>query len=199
MARTGRPREFDTDVALEKARDIFWASGYNGTSIGDLVDGLALERGSIYAAFGDKRQLYLAAVELYWRRYEETLQAALAAVPLLPALRDVLAMPAQLGAFADRADMPHGCMMGNTAVELAPLDDGALTTVRSAFARFTDSTAAAFREAQARGEVTTASTPEAQAQLALVIAEGTALLARTGVDPNAAVTAVDVAIAGLRA
>jgi len=90
MARTGRPREFDTDVALEKARDIFWASGYNGTSIGDLVEALALKRGSIYAAFGDKRQLYLAAVELYWRRYEETLQEALAAVPLLPALRDVL-------------------------------------------------------------------------------------------------------------
>ncbi|WP_437582904.1 hypothetical protein ACSAGD_11565 [Paramicrobacterium sp. CJ85] len=71
--------------------------------------------------------------------------------------------------------------------------------MRRAFARFTESTATAFREAQARGEVTTVSTPEAQAQLALVVAEGTALLARTGVHPDAAVAAVDAAIAGLRA
>lgn len=197
MTRTGRPREFDTSAAIEKARDVFWTSGYHGTSVQDLVDAVAVERGSLYAAFGDKRQIYLKAVALYWAQYERTLDAALSSDPLLPALRDVLVMPAQLGAVAHQKDVPHGCMMGNTAVELAPFDDNATHTVRDAFRRFTDRTAAALGRAQERGEVTTSSTPEAQAQLILVVAEGTALLARTGTDPDIAVAAIDAAILGL--
>lgn len=198
MARTGRPRGFDPDAVLERARGIFWASGYGGTSIQDLVDGLSVERGSLYAAFGDKRLLYLEAVKLYWEEYERTLQTALASVPLLPALRDLLAMPAQLGAVAADPDAPHGCMMGNTAAELVPQDADATAIVTDSFARFVQMMADALRAAQDRGEVTTASTPEAQAQLLLVVAEGTSLLARAGTDPLAASAAVDAVITGLR-
>src|SRR5690625_3313814 len=100
MTRTGRPRSFDPADALKSARDVFWASGYGGTSIQSLVDGVGLERGSLYAAFGDKRRLYLETVKLYWADYEDSLRAALKQVPLLPALREVLVMPAQLGAVA---------------------------------------------------------------------------------------------------
>lgn len=198
MARTGRPRGFDPAVAVEQARGIFWASGYGGTSIQDLVDGLAVERGSLYAAFGDKRLLYLEAVKLYWAEYERALEAALASVPLLPALRELLVMPARLGAAADDPGAPHGCMMGNTAVELVPYDAEATTIVRESFDRFVRNVADALRAAQTRGEVTTASAPEAQARLLLVLAEGTSLLARTGADPAAASAAIDAALTGLR-
>lgn len=198
MARTGRPRAFDPDDALRSARDVFWASGYGGTSIQSLVDGVGLERGSLYAAFGDKRRLYFEAVKLYWAEYEEALRSALAEVPLLPALREVLVMPAQLGAVASDPHAPHGCMMGNTVAELVPQDAEATALVTDSFSRFTDMTTVALREAQLRGEVTTASPPEAQAQLLLVLAEGTALLARSGTDPATAAAAVDAALAGLR-
>lgn len=197
MARTGRPRGFDPAATLERARGIFWASGYSRTSIQDLVDGLAIERGSLYAAFGDKRLLYLEAVKLYWAEYEQALESALASVPLLPALRELLVMPAQLGAVAADPDAPHGCMMGNTAAELVPHDAEATTIVRESFARFVRVVANALRAAQDRGEVTTASAPEAQAQLLLVVAEGTSLLARAGTDPAAASAAIDAALAGL--
>jgi TetR/AcrR family transcriptional repressor of nem operon len=198
MARTGRPRGFDPAGALERARGIFWASGYGGTSIQDLVDGLAVERGSLYATFGDKRQLYLEAVKSYWADYERALEPVLATIPLLPALRELLVMPAQLGAAAADPQAPHGCMMGNTAAELVPQDDQATAIVRESFARFVRMTADALRAAQHRGEVTTTSTPEAQAQLLLVVAEGTSLLARAGTDPAAATAAIDAAIEGLR-
>src|SRR6202046_5006859 len=61
----GRPREFDTDTALEKAMRLFWAKGYEGTSVGDLTETLGISRPSLYAAFGDKQSLFHAALERY--------------------------------------------------------------------------------------------------------------------------------------
>ncbi|WP_020415749.1 TetR/AcrR family transcriptional regulator [Amycolatopsis sp. ATCC 39116] len=199
MARTGRPRAFDPAEALATAQGIFWASGYGGTSIQALVDGVGLERGSLYAAFGDKRRLYFETVKLYWAEYEKTLQAALTQIPLLPALREVVVMPAQLGTVASDPQAPHGCMMGNTIAELVPHDAEATALVTDAFARFADLLIEPLRQAQKRGEVSTASPPEAQAQLLLVLAQGTSLLTRTGTDPATATAAIDAAFAGLRA
>jgi AcrR family transcriptional regulator len=61
----GRPREFDTDAALEKAMRLFWAKSYEGTSVADLTETLGISRPSLYAAFGDKRSLFRAALERY--------------------------------------------------------------------------------------------------------------------------------------
>ncbi len=55
MART---REFDENVVLERARDLFWEQGYTATSIQDLEKALGISRSSIYASFGSKRALY---------------------------------------------------------------------------------------------------------------------------------------------
>src|SRR5215470_7162266 len=62
-----RPRSFDPDDALARAMEAFWAKGYEGTSLADLVAATGLNKGSLYAAFGDKRRLYLAAIERYER------------------------------------------------------------------------------------------------------------------------------------
>src|SRR5271170_6573535 len=61
----GRPREFDTDAALEKAMRLFWAKGYEGTSVADLTGEMRISRPSLYAAFGDKQSLFRAALERY--------------------------------------------------------------------------------------------------------------------------------------
>jgi AcrR family transcriptional regulator len=61
----GRPREFDRDAALGKARDLFWARGYEGVSMSDLVDALGIASARIYAAFGSKEALFREAVDLY--------------------------------------------------------------------------------------------------------------------------------------
>ena len=67
-----RPKEFDPDVALDRAVDVFWSRGYGGTSIQHLVDALGVNRGSLYATFGDKHGLYLAALDRY--RQSEVVQ-----------------------------------------------------------------------------------------------------------------------------
>ncbi len=60
----GRPREFDVDEALTKIMAVFWAKGFEGSSLSDLVAATGLKKGSLYAAFGDKRAMYLKALAL---------------------------------------------------------------------------------------------------------------------------------------
>src|ERR1700685_284816 len=63
--QVGRPREFDTDQALEQATELFWRKGYEGTSLSDLTDELGITRPSLYAAFGNKETLFRLALDRY--------------------------------------------------------------------------------------------------------------------------------------
>lgn len=63
--KRGRPREFDRTEALEQAMILFWRNGYRGVSLDDLTDAMSITRPSLYAAFGDKETLFLAAVDYY--------------------------------------------------------------------------------------------------------------------------------------
>src|ERR1700730_15432589 len=62
-----RPREFNREEALERATGVFWAKGYASTSTDDLLTAMGIARQSLYNAFGDKRALYLEALERYQR------------------------------------------------------------------------------------------------------------------------------------
>jgi TetR/AcrR family transcriptional repressor of nem operon len=199
MARTGRPREFDKERTLERALELFWSRGYGATSIQDLVDALGVERGSLYGTFGDKRRFYLEAVRLYWEVYERHLTAALDTGPLLPALREILTHPVRLDELISDMGVPQGCLVGNTTAELVPQDGDATEVVTRSYRRFTDIVAGALRRAQATGEVTDTSSPEAQAQLLLYIVQGLSLVSRAGLDRTAALAAIDTALDGLRA
>jgi AcrR family transcriptional regulator len=61
----GRPREFDVDKALEQALHIFWRQGYEGTSINDLTQAIGITKPSLYAAFGNKEDLFRKALDRY--------------------------------------------------------------------------------------------------------------------------------------
>jgi AcrR family transcriptional regulator len=63
-----RPREFDRDKALEQAMSVFWSKGFTATSTNDLLEAMQIGRQSMYDSFGDKRTLYLEALEQYQHR-----------------------------------------------------------------------------------------------------------------------------------
>jgi TetR/AcrR family transcriptional repressor of nem operon len=60
-----RPREFILEEVLDKAVETFWSKGYEATSIQDLVENMGIQRGSLYAAFGDKQRLFLTVLDRY--------------------------------------------------------------------------------------------------------------------------------------
>src|ERR1700674_5103645 len=61
----GRPRSFDREAALERAMEVFWRQGFEGSSLHDLTEAMGINPPSLYAAFGDKEHLFLEAVERY--------------------------------------------------------------------------------------------------------------------------------------
>jgi AcrR family transcriptional regulator len=65
MTAMGRPREFDLDKALEQALHVFWRQGYEGTSINDLTQAIGITKPSLYAAFGNKEELFRKALDRY--------------------------------------------------------------------------------------------------------------------------------------
>jgi AcrR family transcriptional regulator len=64
----GRPREFDTERALDKAMQLFWRKGYEGTSLSDLTGTLGITRASLYAAFGNKEALFRTVRDRYEKK-----------------------------------------------------------------------------------------------------------------------------------
>jgi len=120
MAR-GRPREFDRDQALRRALDVFWARGYQGSSISALTRAMEIGSPSLYAAFGSKAGLFRQATELYLS------QDAAEPSRLLEAGETARSsVEAMLRAEADlytRADRPAGCML-TRAVSTCPEGDG---------------------------------------------------------------------------
>ena len=61
----GRPREFDPDKALDRALHVFWRSGYAGASMADLTEAMGITKPSLYAAFGNKEELFRKALDRY--------------------------------------------------------------------------------------------------------------------------------------
>ncbi|GHJ44229.1 TetR family transcriptional regulator [Catellatospora sp. TT07R-123] len=82
----GRPREYDTDEVLDRAMKVFWAKGYEGTSMADLTAASGLKPGSIYSAFGSKAGLFERVLD----RYVDTVFGYAAAAVRAPTVREVV-------------------------------------------------------------------------------------------------------------
>ena len=76
--KRGRPRAFITEEVLERVRGVFWAKGFAGASLDDLAEAAGLNRPSLYAAFGDKQDLYIATLKFYGERSIAQMDALMA-------------------------------------------------------------------------------------------------------------------------
>ena len=114
-----RPKAFNPDEALEKAMQVFWHKGYEATSMEDLLSAMDINRGSLYATFGDKRELFLKAMDLYCTGggVGSRLSILSQTGPALPLIRQFIGAMLEFG-LSD--PLRRGCMMTNTLVELAP-------------------------------------------------------------------------------
>jgi AcrR family transcriptional regulator len=191
----GRPRSFDEGVVLEKAREVFWNLGYAATSLDDLAAATGLNRPSLYAAFGDKHALYMAALA----RTREGAVAAMRAmlerggISLRQAISDLFA--AAIGSYVVGEIGQRGCFIVGTAVTQAVDDPDA----RALLAGFVADEDAAFRDRFARSanELAPGLTPEAAAMLATAALHTLAIRARTGEDRAALARVADAAVGAI--
>ncbi len=149
----GRPKEFDQEVALERAMETFWAHGYEATSVQDLLDSMGINRASMYDTFGDKHALFSAAIDLYGRTVTRCLEAALdkPGSPLgniRTVLRDMARQSVRGGGAC------KGCLATHTAVEMAPHDAKVGKAVKALLGRIEKAFHRALGRAVEAGELT---------------------------------------------
>ncbi len=117
MAQKGRPRNYDSAVALDKIMAQFWRKGYAATSIDELAAETAMKKPSLYAAFGNKERLYQLAMNRFGEIAQQHYSAALAphseGEPLY--LRLSRYLQATVTLYTGEKGLP-GCMVLSTAV-----------------------------------------------------------------------------------
>ncbi|WP_206185456.1 TetR/AcrR family transcriptional regulator [Sphingosinicella sp. CPCC 101087] len=147
---------------MEGVRDVFWKHGYAGTTVDQLAAATGLHKPSLYGAFGDKRSLYLEALDRYIAEARILFGAALLKPKLADSL-DALALRAiELFSRGGR-----GCFMMTTAVPEAGGDEEITAKVRSAMEELDSALASRFRQAIATGELSQAADASA---LAMIVA-----------------------------
>jgi AcrR family transcriptional regulator len=176
----GRPRSFDEERVLHAIRDQFWDAGYAATSLQDLMRVSGLGKGSLYATFGDKHEVFLRALHSYCDDSHGYMREALAAYPrALDALRVVVMAPAAdpTGSAAHR-----GCLMGNTTYELASADPEIAAQARQNYETSTAILADFVARAQREGDIAAETDATAFARVLLTAQQGLVFMGRTGMD-----------------
>jgi TetR/AcrR family transcriptional regulator, transcriptional repressor for nem operon len=165
-----RPREFDEQRALTAAMEVFWEKGYEAASLSDLTSRMGIQRPSLYAAFGDKRALFDAALN----RYTEMSYAFLDGM----FERAASAREAVQGYFAWMMDTAYtdgpylGCLCVNTMVELAPHDDRLAAYTQQYQLRLAELFRRTIQHGMDRGELSSRMDAEALANTLLIAAVG---------------------------
>jgi TetR/AcrR family transcriptional repressor of nem operon len=194
MPRTGRPRNFSEAKVIEAATEVFWQNGYHGTSVQRLGERASVLPGSLHAAFGDKHALFLRALEHYTRGQRDAGAWLQEPGPVLPRLREMMYGIAA----AAETEHPRGCMLGNTATELAS-DPKATRIVAEAFAELETAVAVALARAQSDGEVTAEIDPASYARVLVAMMQGLHVLARVETDSQRLRDTADAALDRLTA
>lgn len=191
----GRPKQFDPDIAIDQAMELFWRKGYAATTPQELTEALGVGKGSLYNAFGSKRALF----ELALRRYRDSQSPALAEILQGPGtVKDRLRQALHFLVDLDLADPDRrGCMVVNTATELAGSDETATELVRQVF----NQTEGAFRElieeGLRSGEISSDRDPLAVGSLLLNTTIGLRVIGRVSEGPDRLVRVVDAIIDAL--
>jgi TetR/AcrR family transcriptional regulator, transcriptional repressor for nem operon len=172
-----RPREFDLDEAVEKARDVFWRQGYHATSITDLTDALGILRGSLYKAFPDKHSLFLAALDVYRADAIEAITSILARPgSQIANIRTILLYVADDA--AGEAGK-RGCLIANMALELLPNDLEVAARITSHYRLMEELIQSTIERAQVAGEVSKEQDARALAQLVVTAIQGMRVVGKT--------------------
>jgi AcrR family transcriptional regulator len=170
----GRPRAFDPEAALDAALEVFWRQGYEGTSLTDLTAAMGVNKPSLYASFGNKEELFAAALDRYFTGPGAYAVDALEA----PTVREVVERLV-LGAVELTAGShtPPGCLSVNSAQACGPDSEPAR---QRAIARRMAGEAALRRRLEQADDLPSGCDPGDFARLVHTVTDGIAVQAASG-------------------
>ena len=171
----GTAKLFDPSEVLAKAMELFWAQGYEATGMAQLVEHLGIGRQSLYNEFGDKRGLFLAALNAYADvQHREITEVLDRPGSPLKNLRDLCEKWIEMA----EADECSGCLLANTAAEFGSRDEAVHSVLSSALRRSEDAFCGAFQRAIDARELSSTVSPRDLARLFMSAAQGVAVLTR---------------------
>ena len=154
-----RCKQFDEEVVLDKAIEVFWEKGYNATSYSDLVKRMEINRASMYGTYGDKRQLFLKALQQYKAKNFDVLKKSLLRnIPLRQKMQEFFDA-AIADILSDQSS--KGCFIVNSTTELAAVDEEIAQFVEQNKKDLLAIFNFLFQEAQVNGEISEDLDPEA--------------------------------------
>ena len=191
-----RNKEFEEAEVLDKAVTLFWCKGYNGTSMQEVVDCLGISRSSLYDTFGDKRQLYLAALDRYRTRMAGALlQTVQRATAVLPTVEQLFEMAVQESL---ASQLTKGCFMVNSAVELAPHDPEVARIVKANMEDIEEAFYQLIRKGQQQGEIPPKHDARALARFLFNTMSGLRVAAKAGAGRGVYEDVVNLSLSVLR-
>lgn len=169
-----RPRSFDEDAALDAATSLFWRNGYAATSVRELGAAMGLGLPSLYNAFGDKHGLFTRCLDRY---LDGSMRARIRRLDAAPAPRAAIATFLEEIVARSLAD-PRGCLLVNSALEVAPHDAEVRATIAERLDELEGFFLRAIQAGQADGSIAGARPAEDLARLLVVSVMGLRVLAR---------------------
>jgi AcrR family transcriptional regulator len=191
----GRPRNFDRDAALGRAMELFWANGYEGTSISDLTERMGIGTKSLYAAFGSKEQLFSEALQLYLATFEKVIWDGFDGAKTAREAVKAFLHASAMGMTRPLAERPRGCMVtltffGNHGPEA--LD----RLIRSTRSGLFDVLVTRLKRALDEGELSQSTDIVQLARFVQVIHSGMTVRSRDGASQEELEAVVAIAMAG---
>src|SRR5271156_1394273 len=178
LRRRGRPPSYDRDLALGAIRDVFWDRGFSATSLDDIAAAAGMNRPSLYGAFGDKREMYLAALRMLAVESGREFQKALEAPTLREALEALYVRAIQ--DYTSGKGSPRGCLVICTAVTEATGDPVIRSALAGILAELDSVVAVRIARAQAEGDRCTGGDAKVLARVATSVLHSVAVRARAG-------------------
>lgn len=175
----GRPRSYDPEKALSQAMETFWAAGFTGTSLDDLAAATGMNRPSLYAAFGDKKSIYLKSLDLYTESLRDALRGIIQSdMTLAAGLEAFYAGGINLYLSGDNGS--RGCFVSCTAPAEAMTDADIKAALKQVFGEIDRGLERLYRQAKERGEIANDADAAALARLAGAVLHSLSLRARAG-------------------
>jgi len=191
-----RHAEYNRNSVITRATAVFWENGYGKTSIGDLVDATGLQPGSLYAAFGNKKGLFIEVVDKYNQEFIGELRAMREADG--PAIEKLQAIMGQIVDDAITGTGRHGCLTVNALLELSRHDEEIADRLRGYNAQVRKAFAWLVKDAQAEGDVSTARDPNELASFVVNNIWGMRVMCKSRPDRPSLEGVVAGVMAGLR-